>query len=105
MTKSLVYNGPHPEVVVDELNDEQVIVAGQPVDIPDALAARLLEQDTWAPNESPEQKKAREKQEQDDAAAAKAQAEADAAKAAQGAPTPDAAPVDPATDTTTKGDS
>lgn len=45
----IVYNGPHPEVVVDEFDQETVIVAGQPVDIPDDLAARLLEQDTWHP--------------------------------------------------------
>ena len=42
------YNGPHPEVVVDELDQEQVITAGEPVEIPDDLAARLIEQDTWA---------------------------------------------------------
>lgn len=42
----LVYNGPHPEVVVDEYG-EDVIVNGQPVDLPDDLAARLLEQSTW----------------------------------------------------------
>lgn len=44
----LVYNGPHPEVVIDELDSEQVIVRGKTVDIPDDLAARLLEQNTWA---------------------------------------------------------
>lgn len=43
----IVYNGPHPEVVVDELDQSTVIVAGQPVEIPDPLAARLLEQSTW----------------------------------------------------------
>lgn len=44
----LVYNGVHPEVVVDELDATKVIRAGEPVDIPDDLAARLLNQDTWA---------------------------------------------------------
>lgn len=43
------YNGPHPEVVVDEFNSEQVIVNGQPVEIPEELAVRLLQQDTWGP--------------------------------------------------------
>lgn len=43
----LVYTGPHPEVVVDELNQEQVIVRGDATDIPDDLAVRLLMQDTW----------------------------------------------------------
>ena len=41
------YVGPHPEVVVDEFNYDTVIVNGEPIDIPDDLAARLLEQDTW----------------------------------------------------------
>jgi hypothetical protein len=45
---NIVYSGPHPEVVVDEFDNETVIVAGQPVDVPDDLAARLLEQNTWA---------------------------------------------------------
>lgn len=44
----IVYNGPHPEVVVDEFDPNQEIVAGQPVEIPDDLAARLLEQNTWS---------------------------------------------------------
>lgn len=76
----LVYNGAHPEVVVDELSQDVVIKAGEPTEIPDDLAARLLDQDTWtqAGGETPEQKAAREKAEAD-----KAQAEADAAKAAQ----------------------
>lgn len=43
----LVYQGPHPEVVIDEFNPEQVITKGEPVELPDDLAARLLEQDTW----------------------------------------------------------
>lgn len=43
----LVYSGPHPEVVVDELDSEQVIVRGEAVNVPDELGARLLEQDTW----------------------------------------------------------
>lgn len=43
----LVYNGPHPEVVVDEFSQDQVIVKGEPVELPDDLAARLLEQSTW----------------------------------------------------------
>lgn len=42
------YIGPHPEVVVDEFDQEQVIVNGEPVDVPDELAVRLLQQDTWA---------------------------------------------------------
>lgn len=45
----IVYTGPHPEVVVDELDQELVITAGQPTEIPDDLAARLLEQETWEP--------------------------------------------------------
>ncbi len=51
----VTYNGPHPEVVVDELDQEQVIKAGEPVEIPDPLAARLLEQSTWeqAPKPAP----------------------------------------------------
>lgn len=42
------YVGPHPEVVVDELDSEQVIIRGKTVDVPDDLAARLLEQNTWS---------------------------------------------------------
>lgn len=95
----LVYSGPHPEVVVDELNPEQVIVNGQPVEIPDDLAARLLNQDTWAlVGETPAQKAARDK-----AAADQAQAEADAAKASAELQAANA--ENAATDTTTKGDS
>jgi hypothetical protein len=46
----LVYNGPHPEAVVDDVatGAEIDVVAGKPVEIPDELAARLLEQNTWA---------------------------------------------------------
>jgi hypothetical protein len=44
----LIYSGAHPEVVVDELDSDQVIVRGEAVDVPDPLAVRLLEQDTWA---------------------------------------------------------
>ncbi len=43
----LIYNGPHPEFVVDDLDPGRVLKAGEPVEIPDELAARLLEQDTW----------------------------------------------------------
>lgn len=52
----IVYNGAHPEVVVDELDQELVITAGQPVEIPDDLAARLLEQETWEPADKAAQK-------------------------------------------------
>lgn len=48
MTKSLVYSGPHPEFVIDELDTEQVLKVGVPFDAPDDLAARLLEQNTFA---------------------------------------------------------
>ena len=41
------YDGPHPEVVVDEFSQD-VIVGGTPTEIPDDLAARLLEQSTWS---------------------------------------------------------
>lgn len=41
------YDGPHPEVVVDAFNQNTVITRGEPVEIPDDLAASLLEQDTW----------------------------------------------------------
>lgn len=78
----LVYTGAHPEVVVDELDGETVIVNGEPVEIPDDLAARLLNQSTWsevATTETAAQKKAREDKEAADAAEAKAKAEADAA--------------------------
>ena len=44
----LVYSGAHPEVVIDELDQDLVIKAGEPVEIPDDLAARLIEQSTWA---------------------------------------------------------
>jgi deoxycytidine triphosphate deaminase len=44
----LIYSGPHPEVVVDELDQSTVIKAGEPVEIPNDLAARLLEQSTWS---------------------------------------------------------
>jgi hypothetical protein len=44
----LVYSGAHPEVVVDELDSELVIKAGEPTEIPDDLSARLLEQNTWS---------------------------------------------------------
>lgn len=53
----VVYNGPHPEVVVDELDQDQVIRAGEPVDIPDDLATRLIEQDTWSEAKPPAPKK------------------------------------------------
>lgn len=43
----LMYLGAHPAVVVDEFDPNTVIVRGESVDIPDPLAARLLEQDTW----------------------------------------------------------
>lgn len=76
----LVYNGPHPEVVVDAFDQSVVIVAGNPVEIPDDIAARLLEQNTWAlVGETPQQAAEREAK----AAADKAQAEADVAKAAE----------------------
>jgi hypothetical protein len=42
------YNGAHPEVVVDELDSETAIKAGVPTEVPDELAARLLEQNTWS---------------------------------------------------------
>lgn len=42
------YDGPHPEIVVDELSQEITIKAGEPTEIPDELAARLLEQSTWS---------------------------------------------------------
>jgi hypothetical protein len=43
----VVYNGAHPEVVVDELSQEIVIKRGTPVDVPDDLGKRLIEQSTW----------------------------------------------------------
>jgi len=44
----VVYSGPFPEVVVDEYDQGTVITNGEPVDIPDDLAARLIEQSTWS---------------------------------------------------------
>jgi len=52
-TTQIVYSGPHIEVVVDELDPQKVIARGEPVDVPSDLAARLLEQDTWAAAEKP----------------------------------------------------
>lgn len=43
----VVYIGTHPEVVIDEYSQDATIVKGQPVELPDALAAKLLDQDTW----------------------------------------------------------
>lgn len=48
----IVYNGVHPEVVVDEFS-QSVIKAGEPVEMPDDLAARLLEQSTWSKASTP----------------------------------------------------
>lgn len=47
------YDGAHPEVVVDELSQDIVIKAGVPTEIPDDLAARLLEQSTWSKASKP----------------------------------------------------
>ena len=60
----LKYVGPHPEVVVDELDQEKVIAAGEPVEVPDDLAARLLEQNTWAKVEAKVEAKAKPAQPQ-----------------------------------------
>lgn len=76
----LIYSGPHPEVVIDELDQEQVIVAGEPVNVPDELGARLLEQDTWADAPDDQSKVSPTAK-----AAEKAKADAEAAKAAQDA--------------------
>jgi hypothetical protein len=47
MSKSLVYDGPHAEVEVPEAGIEAV--QGEPVEVQDdAVAKRLLEQDTWS---------------------------------------------------------
>lgn len=48
MTKSLVYSGPHPEFVIDDLNPDLVLQAGVPFDAPDDLAVRLLQQNTYS---------------------------------------------------------
>ena len=57
------YDGPHPSVVVDEFSPEQVIANGQPIEVPNDLAARLLEQSTW----SAADKKSKTAQKQTDA--------------------------------------
>lgn len=44
----IVYSGPHPEVVVDDFSQNQVIKNGEPTDIPDDIAASLLNQATWS---------------------------------------------------------
>lgn len=44
----VVYSGAHPKVIVDELDTEQIIERGTPVDVPDDLGASLIEQDTWS---------------------------------------------------------
>lgn len=89
----LIYSGPHPVVVVDELDPTQEIKAGEPVNVPDELGARLLEQDTWA--DASDDTSAAGK------AAAAAQAREDQEKAAADA----AAKAADASDNTTKGDS
>lgn len=42
----LVYNGAHDEVWVSDTGQD--VKRGEPTEIPDAIAQRLLEQSTWS---------------------------------------------------------
>lgn len=62
MPKHLTYDGPHPEVdVIEEgVCVLEGVIRGKTVEVPDATAARLLEQSTWseaksAPPKTPKQ--------------------------------------------------
>lgn len=47
----LVYAGPFDEVDVPDGDVKHTVRRGAATDIPDELAARLLEQDTWGPGD------------------------------------------------------
>lgn len=49
----LVYSGAHPEVYVPEHEDEcpalSCVRQGEPVEVPDHIAEKLIEQSVWNP--------------------------------------------------------
>ncbi len=73
----ITYTGPHLEVKIPAARARAK--RGDCIDVPDDVAAQLLEQDAWQRSETAAQRKAREQAEAD---AAEEQAAADQAAAA-----------------------
>jgi flagellar biosynthesis/type III secretory pathway protein FliH len=64
----IVYVGPHDGVEVLEIPDPPIVQPNTPIDVPDDIANRLLQQtENWARPESSKERAAREKREADTA--------------------------------------